>query len=69
MLALLDEGYVEEVPQDDEEKFLLTAKRVWYVPHHPVLNRNKPGKLIIVYDSAAQSHGTSLNENLMKGSD
>ena len=69
MQALLDEGYVEEVPQDDEEKSLSTAKRVWYVPHHPVLNPNKPGKVRIVYDCAAQSHGTSLNENLMKGPD
>ena len=29
MQALLDEGYVKEVPQDDEEKSLSTAKRVW----------------------------------------
>ena len=42
---------------------------MWYVPHHPVLNPNKPGKVRIVYDCAAQSHGTSLNENLMKGPD
>ena len=69
MQVLLDEGYVEEVPQDNEEKSLSTAKRVWCVPHHPVLNPNKPGKMRIVYDCAARSHGTSLNENLMKGPD
>ena len=69
MQALLDEGYVEEVPQDDEETSLSTAKRVWYVPHHPVLNPNKAGKVRIIYDCATQSHSTSLNENLMKGPD
>ena len=67
--ALLKEGYVEEVPQDDEEKSLLTTKKVWYVPHHPVLNPTKPGKMRIVYDCAAQSHYILLNENLMKGPD
>ena len=69
MQALLDEGYIEEVPQDDEKKSLITAKMVWYVPHHPVLNPDKPGKMRIIYDCAAQSHGISLNENLMKGPD
>ena len=64
MQALLDEGYVEEVLQDDEKKSLSTAKRVWYVPHHPVLNLSKPVKVRIIYECAAQSHYTSLNENL-----
>ena len=27
--------------------------RTWYLPHHPVTNPNKPGKLRIVYDCAA----------------
>ena len=67
MQALLDEGHVEEVPQDDEEKFLSTAKRVWYVSHRSVLNPSKPGKVKIVYDCGTESQGTSLNEDLMKG--
>ena len=49
MQAQLDESYVEEVPQDNKEKSLLTAKRVWYVPHHPVLNPSRPGKVRIVF--------------------
>ena len=69
MQALLNDGYIERVPEPGEEKIAPVEKRVWYVPHHPVLNSNKPEKVRIVHDCAAQSHGTSLNENLMKGPD
>jgi len=43
--------------------------RVWYLPHHPVMNVNKPGKLRVVFDCAAQYKGTTLNENLLQGPD
>lgn len=41
----------------------------WYLPHHPVISPNKPGKLRIVFDAAAEFEGTSLNKNLVQGPD
>ena len=43
--------------------------RVWYLPHHPVINPLKPEKLRIVYECAAEFQGTSLNSQLLKGPD
>ena len=40
-----------------------------YVPHHGVSNVNKPGKVRVVFDAAAQFHKTCLNEKLFKGPD
>ena len=39
----------------------------WYLPHHPVLNPTKPGKVRIVFDCAAQYMGHSLNSELLSG--
>ena len=65
MQTLLDEGYAEAVAPEQ----LTPSSRVWYIPHHAVVNANKPGKVRVVHDCAARSHGTSLNENLMRGPD
>ena len=40
-----------------------------YVPHHGVTNVNKPGKVRVVFDAAAQFDKTCLNEKLLKGPD
>ena len=63
--TLLDEGYAEAIPSEQ----LAPSSRVWYIPHHTVVNANKPEKVRVVYDCAARSQGTSLNENLMRGPD
>ena len=47
----------------------IESHRVWYIPHHPVLNPRKPEKVRVVYDCAARSNHTSLNDNLMTGPD
>ena len=40
-----------------------------YLPHHGVTNVNKPGKVCVVFDAAAQFDETYLNEKLLKGPD
>jgi len=66
MRILLVKEYAEQVPKEEIE---LPDKRIWYIPHHPVLNPKKPDKLRIVYDCAASFSSVSLNQMLMQGPD
>ena len=63
----LKQGYVIEVP--DAHKVESRSVKEWDVPHHPVLNPNKPGKVRRVLIGAAKFHGASLNESLLTGPD
>ena len=63
--SYLSEGYAQEITEKD----IQNASTVWYIPHHPVVNPSKPGKLRVVFDCAAKFNGTSLNEKLIKGPD
>ena len=38
-------------------------------PHHGLKNANKPGIIYVVFDVETKCNNTSLNENLLKGSD
>ena len=62
---LLDKGYAEEV----DPKKLPQDGVTWYLPHHNVINPNKPEKLRIVFDCAAEYDGASLNKNVLQGPD
>ena len=44
-------------------------EKIWYLPHHPVFNPNKPGKVRRVAKSAAKFNGQSLNSILITGPD
>ena len=46
MQRVLDKGYAEVVPEEERN----SSSRVWYIPHHLVLNPNKHDKVRIVYD-------------------
>ena len=60
------EGYAKKLMADDTPE---DNKREWYLPHHGVVNPKKPGKVRVVFDAAARSGGTSLNEELLTGPD
>ena len=64
MKELLEKDFAEKVPSGQ----LGAMQRVHYLPHHPVINLNKP-KLRIVFDCAAKGNGPSLNEQAWTGPD
>ena len=45
------------------------SERNWYLPHHPVVNPNRPGKVRRVLNGAAKFLGASLNKSLLTGPD
>ena len=62
----VEKGYVVPVsPHDSKNR----SYREWYVPHHPALNPNKPGKVWRVLNGASRFHGISLNNSLLVGPD
>ena len=62
---LLKSGYAEPVPDDEVND----CSFQWYLPHHNVVNPNKPEKFRIVFDCAAEYAGTSLNKEVFRGPD
>ena len=63
----LEKGYLLTVP--DPHKVEQRSDKEWYLPHHPVINPNKPGKVRRVLNGAAKFHGTSLDKSLLTGPD
>ena len=62
----LDKGYIRVV---SSEELASSTPREWYLPHHPVLNPNKPNKVRRVLNGAALFRGHSLNKALLTGPD
>lgn len=59
-------GYAHRLTPEEAAQ---ASSITWYLPHHPVVNPHKPGKLRIVFDAAAEFEGTSLNKNLVQRPD
>lgn len=57
-------GFAEKVPKEEVSD---KNKRVWYIPHHGVYHKKKPGKIRVVFDCSASHHGFSLNQQLLQG--
>ena len=60
----IDMGYMEKV-----DPAVSNANLRWYLPHHPVVNPKKPGKVRVVFDCAAKCQGVSLNGHILQGQD
>ena len=60
----LAKNYVKPV-----EKTKIAPNKIWYLPHHPVINPRKPDKVRRVSNAASKFRSTSLNENLLTGPD
>ena len=58
----IEKGYVKKL---SENELPITSPITNYVPHHGVLNVNKPNKVRVVFDAAAIYHETCLNNNLL----
>ena len=58
----MDKGYIAAVTNQD-------AKNIWYLPHHPVINKQKPDKIRRVTNAASKYKGVSLNDALLTGPD
>ena len=61
---MIAEGYIEEIDPEST-----VGDRVWYLPHHHVINPKKPTKLRVVFDCASRYKGCSLNERVHQGPD
>ncbi|XP_073960633.1 uncharacterized protein [Choristoneura fumiferana] len=61
--SMVQNGYAELAPATP------SSHRMWYLPHFPVVNDSKPGKIRIVHDAAARTHGVCLNDFLLTGPD
>ena len=65
MEKILKSGHAEPVPPSD----LMSPKPHWYLPHFGVYHPQKPGKIRVVFDSASEVTGVSLNKLLLSGPD
>ena len=54
---------------EDEKLSSSGSDPQWYVPHHPVINPNKPEKVRRVCNAASKFKGVSLNDKLVAGPD
>ena len=65
MKNLFEKGHAEPVPSQD----LTSSKPCWYLPHFGIYHLQKPHKIRVIFDSAAESGGVSLNKLHLSGPD
>ena len=62
----VEKGFVKIL---NESEVKGTFGKEWYLPHHPVLNPNKPGKVRRVCNAASKYKEVCLNDKLLAGPD
>ena len=65
MQKLLEKGHAEPVPKTE----LGPSTPCWYLPHFGVYHPQKPEKIRVVFDPAAENKGMYLNKVLLSGPD
>ena len=65
MQKIFDHDHAELVPAES----LNCSKSCWYLPHFGIYHPKKPDKIRVVFDSAAECDGTSLNSLPLSGPD
>ena len=64
MKDYIDKGHATKLSQKEAQ----TVSNITnYIPHHGVININKPNKVRIVFNAGAKTKGKSLNDQLLKG--
>lgn len=53
----------------EPDKEMPQSNHRWYLPHFGVYHPQKPDKIHVVFDSAAETDGMSLNKMLLSGPD
>ena len=64
--ADVEKGFVKIL---DKPQVKGNLGKEWYLPHHPVLNPNKPGKVRRVCNAASKYKDICLNDKLLSGPD
>ena len=59
----IEKGHAAKLSDERSNKILNITN---YIPHHYVLEPNKPGKIRVVFNAAAKHNGILLNEKLLK---
>ena len=62
----MEKGYIKRLTKEEAAVPVMCK---WYLPHHPVINLKKPGKVQRVYDATAKFQGSSLNSHPLSGPD
>ena len=62
MDTMISSSYAEEVPHVEPP-----SGRIRYLPHHDVYSPAEPDKVRLVFDCAAHSRGSSLNDRVYQG--
>ena len=65
MQKLVENDHAEPVPDEEPPQ----SNHRWYLPHFGVYHPQKPDKIRVVFDSAAETDGVSLNKMLLSGPD
>ena len=64
--SYISKGHAKKLTPEESKG--MTSK-TWYLPHHAVLNPNKPGKVRVVFDAASKYDRVCLNDKLLAGPD
>ena len=65
MQKLFDKGHAEPAPNKETNP----SASHWYLPHFGIYLPQKPDKIRVVFDSAAETKAMSLNKILLSGPD